>query len=209
MRTVARATIVVLGGIIVMGFARPARAGCADPSTLLSTGKLPDRAAYTLGGPPPAAYAMAQSQSQSDGATIVGLWQFTFTSQGNGGFGIKDGDPLDRGYAQWHDDGTEIMNSSRDPGTSNFCLGVYEHQTGRSYSLTHWALSWDNTGKFCALNGKPACFVGAAKVRETVTVGTDGGTYTGLVTIDQYNPDGTAITFTLHGTVSAQRIRPE
>jgi hypothetical protein len=30
-------------------------------------------------------------------------------------FLIKDGDQLDAGYAQWHSDETEIMNSSRDP----------------------------------------------------------------------------------------------
>jgi hypothetical protein len=29
---------------------------------------------------------------------------------------------IDAGFAQWHSDGTEIMNSHA-PATSNFCLG--------------------------------------------------------------------------------------
>src|SRR5262245_20249003 len=37
---------------------------------------------------------------------IVGLWKVEF---------VLDGTVFDNGFAQWHSDGTEIMNSSRDP----------------------------------------------------------------------------------------------
>ena len=58
----------------------------------------------------------------------MGLWQFVFSSVANNAppFLIHDGDPLDAGYAQWHSDESEIMNSGRDPATSNFCLGTWK-----------------------------------------------------------------------------------
>ena len=47
------------------------------------------------------------------GEPIVGFWKVTFTSEGT--TGIPDGAVIDQAYAQWHSDGTEIMNSSRSP----------------------------------------------------------------------------------------------
>jgi hypothetical protein len=41
---------------------------------------------------------------------IVGFWKVEFV--------LDDGTVIDNGFAQWHSDGTEIMNSSRDPRTS-------------------------------------------------------------------------------------------
>src|SRR3954451_20177789 len=60
---------------------------------------------------------------RDDADPIVGFWQVTFSIANPGG-----GDPIviDKAFAQWHSDGTEIMNSSRPPITSNFCLGVWE-----------------------------------------------------------------------------------
>jgi hypothetical protein len=55
------------------------------------------------------------------GEPIVGFWKVTFTSEGT--TGIPDGTIIDQAYAQWHSDGTEIMNSSRPPVTQSFCLG--------------------------------------------------------------------------------------
>jgi hypothetical protein len=39
------------------------------------------------------------------------------------------------------------MNSSRDPATSNFCLGTWKSLGHRRYKLNHFALSWDNFGR--------------------------------------------------------------
>ena len=101
---------------------------------------------------------------------------------------------------------TEIMNSSRPPATSNFCLGIWR-RTGRStYRLNHFALSWDNTGKFCTPeSGAPSCFVGPANIREEVVLDRRGNTYSGTVTIDQFDPDK-HLMFHLEGTISAHRI---
>jgi hypothetical protein len=144
----------------------------------------------------------------ADTPSIIGMWAFTFTSVGNQSLGIPDGAILDQGYAQWHSDGTEIMNSGRDPATSNFCLGVYEGSGARDFSLNHFALSWDNTGQLCVpQNGASSCFVGPTNIREQITVNKSAGTYTGTVTIDQYDPSGHHM-FQLHGTVEAHRIQP-
>ena len=79
----------------------------------------------------------------SDG--IVGFWHVAFVAQGNTN-GIPDGTTIDSAYVQWHSDGTEIMNSSRDPRTGNFCLGVWKRTGAFTYTLKHLALSWDGSG---------------------------------------------------------------
>jgi len=191
--------------------ASPAAAGCVDPPGLLS------RRAWTPRLPSPGQGSSAFDQGQrsvgrdfddDDDASIVGLWQFVFSSEGNNVFPflIPDDAPLDAGYAQWHSDETEIMNSGRDPATSNFCLGTWKKIGRRRYKLNHFALSWDNTGKFCTPEaGAPSCFVGPTNIREEIVVDRRGNSYTGSVTIDQYNPDNN-FKFRLTGKVSGHRI---
>jgi hypothetical protein len=55
---------------------------------------------------------------------IVGMWHVTFTAQDNES-GPPDGTPIDNSIVVWHDDGTEIMNSSRPAQDGNFCLGIW------------------------------------------------------------------------------------
>src|SRR5512147_1103804 len=64
------------------------------------------------------------SAVEGPGARIVGFWKVKFISEGTPG--IPDDAVIDNGFAQWHADGTEIMNSSRVPATGNFCMGVFE-----------------------------------------------------------------------------------
>ena len=182
----------LLGGIVITGaFAAPASANCVD---------------LRLAAKPvihPASFG-------PDQAPIVGLWQFRFISEGNEGAPpfIKDGTPLDQGYAQWHSDGTEIMNSSRDPVTGSFCLGTWAPSGRLSFRLNHYALSWDNTGTFCTPEpGTSNCFVGPTNIREEVTVNRRGDGYTGTFTIDQYD---TAQHLMAHltGRIEAHRINP-
>lgn len=191
------------------GLAATASAGCVDPVQLQKHPSL-------IGVPSSTASfssarvvaASARASSGDNGASIVGMWHVTFHSLGNNvpPFNIPDGAPLDDGYAQWHSDGTEIMNSGRDPVTSSFCLGVWENQGGRTYKLNHFALSWDNTGTFCVpQQGATNCPVGRANIREQVTVDPHGDTYSGWVTIDQYDTSG-KLMFTLKGRVTAERI---
>jgi hypothetical protein len=127
--------------------------------------------------------------------SIVGLWKFTFVAKGT--TGIPDGTVLDAGYATWHGDGTELMNSSRPPKSGDFCMGVYKPTGHSSYALNHVTLSWDPTGSF---------FVGPGSIHELVTVDPSGNAYSGTFTIDQYAQDGTTVLAHLAGTVSATRI---
>lgn len=148
--------------------------------------------------------------------SIVGLWKFTFVSKGNSTnpfpFNPPDGATLDAGYVQWHSDGTEIMNSGRDPATGSFCLGVWKSVGGSTYKLNHFALSWDATGQSCSPSQQPGatgCFLGPTNIREVVTVNRSGDGYEGTFTLDQYDPSGTQVLFELKGTVSANRITPD
>src|SRR5262245_23104935 len=118
MRAIVRMAVVTL--VIVVGstaFAPTASAGCAptiDPAR-------PDRLAPTNGaGYRPVSFVLYDDRDSED-PSIVGLWQITFTSKDTSG--IPDGTVIDAGYATWHADGTEIMNSGRPPITSSFCMG--------------------------------------------------------------------------------------
>jgi hypothetical protein len=200
-------TAAVLGVVIMgLGTASIAGATCVNLPAMTQ-----GAASLHLGNMAPrvsTAYDSHLSVGRDADDSIVGMWQFVFTSVGNDyePVNIPDGAPLDAGYSQWHSDGTEIMNSSRDPVTSSFCLGVWESVGKRTFRLNHYALSWDNTGKFCTPK-PPAtnCLVGPANIREEVTVGPHGNTYSGVVTIDQYDTDGNRMAH-LKGTVDAKRI---
>jgi hypothetical protein len=139
----------------------------------------------------------AQGQQVNDGAPagslIVGFWHVTFISKGTGF--IPDGTVVDMGFSQWHSDGTEILNSSRPPATSNFCLGVWEKTGPSSFKLNHFALSSD-------LNGN---MIGPANIRENITLGPQGTTYAGTFSIDQYDTSGNLLAHIV-GEVKATRI---
>jgi hypothetical protein len=121
-------------------------------------------------------------------ASIVGMWSVKF---------IAGGATVDFGYAQWHSDGTELMNSGgRAPSTQNFCMGVWQ-QTGPSrFHLNHYALSYDSSG---ALNAR-------VNIKEDVTVDPKGGTYSGPFTIDVYDPTGSTVLQHVGGQVTGQRV---
>ncbi len=210
MRGVGHAITAAIGGLaLVTTVASTARAGCTDPAV---PGRQPIQLSWINGPGHPAGFSLPGNDDWRTGnESIVGLWQFTFSSVGNDvePLNIPDQALLDSGYAQWHSDGTEIMNSSRDPATSNFCLGVWKKIGVRTYRLNHFALSWDNTGTLCTPeNGAPSCFVGPTNIREVVTVGPHGNGYTGQVTIGQYDTGG-HLSFQLHGTIAAHRITPD
>jgi len=99
------------------------------------------------------------------------------------------------GFAQWHSDGTEILNSSRPPATGNFCLGVWEKTGPSRFKLNHFALSSD-------LNGN---MIGPANIRESVTLGPQSITYAGTFSIDQYDTSGNLLAHIV-GEVKATRV---
>jgi hypothetical protein len=132
--------------------------------------------------------------SDNDGVGITGLWKVKFVAHNSPG--LPDGTVIDDGYATWHRDGTEIMNSGRPPITGNFCMGVWKLTRRSTYKLNHFALSWDPTG---------TNLIGPANIREEVVLGRSGNSYAGTFTIDQFDVDGNVLAH-VAGQVTATRI---
>jgi hypothetical protein len=195
MKRMSRIAVGTLAVVVCStAFAPAARAGCAEPSD----GIRPGAPAYRLqqAGNRPVSLVFDRD-GDFDDAAIVGLWQVTFVSKGTAG--IPDSTVIDAGYATWHSDGTELMNSSRPPITSNFCMGVWK-QVGRStFRLNHVALSWDPSG---------VNFVGPANIKEQVTVDQTGNRYRGTFTIDQFDAVGNTLAHVV-GEVTGRRITVE
>jgi hypothetical protein len=122
---------------------------------------------------------------------IVGLWSVSLMSGGN---------QVDWGYAQWHADGTEIMNSGgHTPASGNFCLGVWRQTGPNSYHLKHFPLAYN-----------PATGALAAKIilTEDVQVDRNGQTFAGSFTQDVYDPTGTTLLQHIAGTITGHRVQP-
>ena len=85
-------------------FAPSARAGCLDMRTAPIAG---------LHASAPRVRTGALADEGTDRAPIVGLWKIQFILPGAGPMG--EDVVIDDGYATWHSDGTELMNSSRPP----------------------------------------------------------------------------------------------
>jgi hypothetical protein len=198
MRSMIRTVAVTFGTLMVATvLAVNTRAQCG-----VSDGPMTSNTATALllrAAPLKAATAIASAQSSQSqqvapvGAAIVGFWHVKFISKGT--TGIPDGTIVDMGFSQWHSDGTEILNSSRPPATSNFCLGVWEKTGPFTYKLNHFALSSD-------LNGN---MIGPANIREDVTLDVHGAGYAGTFSIDQYDTSGNRLVH-ITGDVKATRI---
>jgi hypothetical protein len=171
-------------GVIVMGFCLTltASAACGTNAGL-------QRQSFTLEDPTSGSLLLVDDHPDP----IVGFWQITFTAKGNAG--IPDGAQIDKAFAQWHSDGTEIMNSSRPPITSSFCLGVWEKTAPGRYKLNHFAISWDQGNNL----------VGPANIRENVRLSRDGNSFMGTFTIDQYDQSGNTLAH-VTGELSGKRI---
>jgi hypothetical protein len=181
MKTKLRAVVIAAVAAAAFGtvFAPLANAGCVSPDE--------------KGG----SWRLTPSLAPAADTSMVGFWHVDFVAEGNTN-GIPDGTPIDSAYVQWHSDGTEVMNSSRDPRTGSFCLGVWKRTGNFTYVLKHFALSWNN-------DGTPQ---GPATIVESVTLAHSGDTFTGNFTITQYATDGiTVIPPTpIVGTLTGARI---
>ena len=129
---------------------------------------------------------------------IVGLWKVKFVSPNSPGTNDGISTVVDQGYATWHSDGTEIMNSGRPPISGNFCMGVWEFSRHGTIKLNHWALGWDTT--------PIPSFIGPANIKEEIALDRTGNNYIGSFTIDQYEATGTTVILEIKGTVTGQRI---
>jgi hypothetical protein len=186
-RTIRRGLAVLFIGTILVC---EANAQCGYFGRQNTTGRMQPQSWRDAPQFGPASFLLAQAEERSEG--IVGFWKVKFVSKNSPG--IPDGTLIDNGFAQWHSDGTEIMNSSRPPSTSSFCLGVWQKR-GTVYKLNHFGLSYDPSGKF----------IGPARVREVVALDEDGKHYAGFFTIDQYDPAGNRLAH-IEGQITARRI---
>jgi hypothetical protein len=165
---------------------------------------------------------------------ITGLWKFELTAKGNtgpnapaGALPLPDGAPVDAGYATWHDDGTELMNSGRAAASGNFCMGVWKQIGFETFQLNHWALAWipdyqpGQTQSWSALSGgvdEAFHALGPVNIREVVTLSDHDNGYTGTFRLTQYVNDGTKgpitdtsaapVAFVVVGTLTGTRITP-
>jgi len=142
------------------------------------------------------AESVARDQRAAAGgrASIVGMWKITETSLGNPS--IKDGSPIDFGYAQWHSDGTEFYNSGGfAPATQNYCLGVWVQTGNYTYQVNHFALTYDPTG----------VYTGIINILETLTLSPGGTRYSGTFTINGYDTNGNQVKH-LTGQVTGERV---
>jgi hypothetical protein len=128
------------------------------------------------------------------GTSIVGLWDVTFLF-GNGP------DVFDRGFEQWHSDGTEFtMDVAVPPAAGNICVGVWKQVGPRTVKLHHVGWNWDATQN-------PAVLAGTFVLDMTVTVNAHGHMFTGTYVTDSYDLNGVVIP-ALHaeGAVRGTRI---
>ena len=198
MRNTIRTVLVTFGMLMVatvLAVNTRAQCGASDgPMTSNTATALLLRAAPLKAAPATASAQSSQSQQVAPvGAAIVGFWHVKFISKGTGF--IPDGTVVDMGFSQWHSDNTEILNSSRPPVIGSFCLGVWT-KTGRyTYSLNHFALSFNPDGSF----------QGVANIHENVALSADGNSYSGSFSIDQYD---TQLNLLAHivGNITATRI---
>jgi hypothetical protein len=183
MRTIQSIVVAVAMLAATMLLAANANAQCAVTPGIAPLSKAATFLEKSAAAPKPAAVEKPQFFGFF---TIIGFWHSTFTV----GTTV-----VDDGFAEWHSDGTEILNSLRDPRTGAFCMGVWQ-PTGRyTYKLNHFGLAWDGNGNF----------VGPANIQESITVSSDGKAYTGTFTVDQYDTDGNDIQH-VAGNVAATRI---
>lgn len=167
-------------------------------------------------------------------ASITGLWKFVFTAWGNtapnapaNALPIPDGAVIDAGFATWHDDGTELMNSGRAPASGNFCMGVWKQIGNNTYRLNHWALSWiphyqpGQTQSFGELPGgvdEALKAFGPTNIQEVIALSDHDNKYTGAFKLTQYVNDGSStpmtetagapVAFVILGKIAATRVNP-
>ncbi|HUJ51680.1 MAG TPA: hypothetical protein VLW25_15830, partial [Bryobacteraceae bacterium] len=150
MKAISRAMTMILGaGVLVTMFVSKANAGCGDLSNLQGPFVYALPTAHLRSAAPSAEAESALARGGgSSNASIVGLWNVQFVSQGNTGHNptIPDGALIDWGFNQWHSDGTELLNSGgHAANTGNFCMGVWGQTGFLTFEINHFALSYDAT----------------------------------------------------------------
>jgi hypothetical protein len=199
MKAISRVMTITLGaGVLCTMFVSQASAGCGDLSNLQGPFVFASTSTHLR-----AAASSAQAESALargfSNASIVGLWNVQFVSQGNTGHNpsIPDGAVIDWGFNQWHSDGTELLNSGgHAANTGNFCMGVWGQTGFLTFELNHFALSYDSTS---------GALANVVNIREQATLSPSGDSYGGTFTIDVYDPNGSHVDH-VAGTITGTRV---
>ena len=141
--------------------------------------------------------------------SIVGMWKYTFTSDGSAYPGpIPAGVEFDFGTQHLHSDGTEIsVSGGRAPSTGDVCMGVWKRTGLRTYKISHIGQSWVSGDTPPPLGPVvPAAYLGPALIEQTITLDVTGNTYDGSFTIDQYGTDGATLLEHIGGTLKGTRM---
>jgi hypothetical protein len=123
----------------------------------------------------------------SQGGSIVGLWDVTYTSNA--------GNPLSpfETYQQWHSDGLEIETPSF---VSGVCMGTWKQMASNMVGLYHVGFTHGNP---------PGTY--SFVLTETITVSANGNSYDGTYNQTFYDANGNVVAaFTDTGTLHATRI---
>ena len=210
----ARFVLAVTAAAAAAALAFPAAAGCAIgvPESPAGNGPLNfDRARLisAVYDSNPGGFVRVDDRGQdrvTRGASIVGTWRFTWTSDGTAyPVPIPYGAVVDFGTQQWHDDGTEfIISGSRPPGSGDTCMGSWEQTGPSAYRFKHIALAWANGDTVPAAT--PAVYVGPAIMRAAVTLNRSHNAFEGTFTLDQYAKDEVTLLEHVSGRVTATRF---
>jgi len=187
-RPILRLTTLVMAAGLLLASATTARAACTDRSTapvLPGIHRLPiDLPLQLL----PADKAAGRTDHDAD--DIVGLWYVVFRT--------SDGNVWDKGFQQYHADGTEItIDNAVPPAFGNVCIGVWKTD-GRTIKLRHVTWNWNP-------DGTPA---GTFLLLSTIKLDRDGDTYEGTFVSDSFDLNNHVIP-ALHaeGTLKGTRIK--
>jgi hypothetical protein len=137
--------------------------------------------------------------SEGNRASIVGMWSIQFLSSGNTTHNppIPDGAVIDFGYAQYHSDGTENVNSGGSaPAAQNYCLGIWEKTGPFTYKVNHFAFNYD---------AKTGLLTAKVNITETITLSPGGSKYSGTFKFNFFDTKGNEVDH-VTGQVAATRI---
>lgn len=186
-------------GLLALAAAAQGNAACLNVDRLLpTTGGMADAANFVPAVYRPGTDTVADFQPvhDSNGASIVGLWQFKM-----------DGFSVDWGTQAWHSDGTEFMfSAAQNPETGDVCQGVWRKVGRSTYTLNHIAMAWLAPG---AGFGLRIHFHMIVKLNAAGTAFT--GTYTATVySVGETDPfDESQQIVSGTGTVTASRVNPD
>jgi len=200
MRTIFKTVSSTLSaGLFLALSVSKASAGCGDVSNLNGPWVFAQPVSLARTSSPTTQNTATADAKGSSSPSIVGFWKVQLISLGNVTHSpsIPDGALIDFGYAQWHSDGTEILNSGgHAPATENFCLGVWGTTGFQTFELNHFPMSYDAT---------TGTLTNYLNLREMITLSPSGDSYTGTFTLLIYDTKGNQVDH-LAGTVTATRL---